>query len=84
MSGLSLAPLALGLPPDKPSRDSPCRRLVVILGYTMSPGRYPHRGLPPHQFAPMLGAHPTFERTAHGKPWSTAQGKRWASHYAAP
>ena len=26
-----LAPLALGLPPDKPSRTCPCRRLVVIL-----------------------------------------------------
>ena len=24
---------------------------------TMSPSRYSHRGLPPHKFAPMLGAH---------------------------
>ena len=30
---------------------------------TMSPSRYLHRGLPPHKFAPMLGAHPSIERT---------------------
>ena len=33
---------------------------------TMSPSRYSHRGLAPHKFAPMLGAHPSFERTASG------------------
>ena len=30
---------------------------------TMSPSRYSHRGLPPHKFAPMLGAHPSLKRT---------------------
>lgn len=30
---------------------------------TMSPSRYSHRGLAPHKFAPMLGAHPSFQRT---------------------
>ena len=33
---------------------------------TMSPSRYSHRGLAPHKFAPMLGAHPSFQRTAFG------------------
>ena len=35
---------------------------------TMSPSRYSHRGLAPHKFAPMLGAHPSIERTRHGSP----------------
>src|SRR5450631_2037398 len=61
-----LAPLALGLPPDIPSRVCPCRRLVVILALMMSPSRYSHRGLAPHKFAPMLGAHPSLQRTAFG------------------
>ena len=46
---------------------------------TMSPSRYPHRGLPPDKFAPMLGAlgaHPSFEATATGKPASAPQLKR--------
>ena len=30
---------------------------------TMSPSRYSHRGLAPHKFAPMLGAHPSIKRT---------------------
>jgi hypothetical protein len=30
---------------------------------TLSPSRYSHRGLPPHKFAPMLGAHPSVKRT---------------------
>ena len=29
---------------------------------TMSPSRYSHRGLSPHKFAPMLGAHPPINR----------------------
>ena len=32
----------------------------------MSPSRYSHRGLAPHKFAPMLGAHPSIERTVNG------------------
>lgn len=54
-----LAPLALRLPSDMPSRACPCLRLVVIL-LTMSPSGYSHRGLSPHKFAPMLGAHNRF------------------------
>ena len=87
-----LAPLALGLPPDDTSRCRPCRRLVVIM-LTMSPCRHSHRGLAPHKFAPMLGAHPSFERTRYGRPLQAfisfsalralppraAQLKRWAS-----
>ena len=30
---------------------------------TLSPSLYSRRGLPPHKFAPMLGAHPSIERT---------------------
>jgi hypothetical protein len=33
---------------------------------TMSPSRYSHRGLPPHKFAPMLGAHHSINRTNAG------------------
>jgi hypothetical protein len=33
---------------------------------TMSPSRHSHRGLPPHKFAPMLGAPPSFKRSANG------------------
>jgi hypothetical protein len=33
---------------------------------TMSPSRYSHRGLPPHKLAPMLGAHPSLNRTHCG------------------
>ena len=33
---------------------------------TMSPSRYLHRGLTPHKFAPMLGAHPSFHPTSYG------------------
>jgi hypothetical protein len=33
----------------------------------MSPSRYLHKGLAPHKFAPMLGAHPSIERTSYGK-----------------
>ena len=62
-----LAPLALRLPSDDPSRFRPCRRLVLIL-LTMSPSRYSHRGLPPHKFAPMLGAHRSLNRTHCGRP----------------
>ena len=58
---------ALRLPPDKPSRGCPCRRPVVIL-LTMSPSRYSHRGLPPHKFAPMLGAHHSLNLTLCGGP----------------
>lgn len=50
-----LAPLALRLPSHIASRLCNCLRLVVIM-LTMSPCRYSHRGLPPHKFAPMLGA----------------------------
>ena len=35
---------------------------------TLSPSRFSHRGLPPHKFAPMLGAHPTLNRTVCGGP----------------
>ena len=63
-----LAPLALQLPPDKTSRSCPCLRLVVILALMMSPSRYSHRGLSPHKFAPMLGAHPSLKRSANGRP----------------
>lgn len=31
---------------------------------TMSPSRHSHRGLSPHKFAPMLGAHPALERSS--------------------
>jgi hypothetical protein len=61
-----LAPLALGLPSDKPSRACPCRRLVVMLVVKLSSSWYSHRGLSPHKFSPMLGVHPAFERTANG------------------
>ena len=64
-SRLGLAPLALRLPPDPASRHRPCLRLVLSL-LTMSPSRYSHRGLPPHKFAPMLGAHTSLNRTCHG------------------
>src|SRR5450759_309928 len=70
-----LAPLALRLPPDKPSRDCPCLRLVVILALMLSPSRYSHRGLAPHKFAPMLGAHSSVKRTGLRPP---AYLKRWA------
>ena len=60
---VGFAPLALRLPPDKTSRACPCRRLVVILALMTSQGRYSHRGLAPHKFALMLGAHPPIERT---------------------
>ena len=60
---------ALRLPPDQPSRVSPSgivarrlrtrRRLVVDIAL-MSPIRFSHRGLAPHQFAPMRGAHRRF------------------------
>jgi hypothetical protein len=53
---------ALRLPPDQPSRVSPCPRLVVTM-ISMSSFRFSHRGLAPHKFAPVLGAHYTFERT---------------------
>ena len=72
-----LAPLALGLPPDDPSRFRPCRRLVVILALMTSPSRYSHRGLAPHKFAPMLGAHPSVEPTRSGlRPPRAAHLKR--------
>ena len=45
---------------------------------TMSPSRYSHRGLAPHKFAPMLGAHPSFKRTATGMP-SVALISFWAT-----
>jgi hypothetical protein len=53
---------ALRLPPDQPSRVGPCRRLVVTM-ISMSSFRFSHRGLAPHKFAPVLGAHYTLERT---------------------
>ena len=34
---------------------------------TMSPSRYSHRGLAPHKFAPMLGAHPLVNRTRYSR-----------------
>lgn len=34
---------------------------------TMSPSRYSHRGLAPHKFAPMLGAHKPIEATPYGR-----------------
>ena len=46
-----------------------CTSAALTLGHLgdrMRPGRYSHRGLPPHEFAPMRGAHPSFERTRHG------------------
>ena len=33
----------------------------------------------PFFLSPSRKPNPAFERTAHGKPWSTAQGERWAS-----
>ena len=60
-----LTPLALRLPPDNPSRFRPCLRLVVILALMTSPSRYSHRGLAPHKFAPMLGAHHSLKRNAN-------------------
>jgi hypothetical protein len=60
-----LAPLALRLPSHDPSRSRTCLRLVVIM-LTMSPCRYSHRGLPPHKFAPMLGAHGSVKPTPTG------------------
>ena len=77
---------ALRLPPDKPSRGCPCRRLVVIL-LTMSPSRYSHRGLAPHKFAPMLGAHRALNRTHCGglaiglqKPSPNTSPPQWADY----
>jgi hypothetical protein len=32
-------------------------------GFIMKSRRHSHRGLPPHHIAPMLGAHPTLQRT---------------------
>ena len=45
----------------QPSRVSPCRRLVVDIA-PMSPIRFSHRGIAPHQFAPRLGAHKRLDR----------------------
>jgi len=54
-----LAPLALQLPPDHASRHAFGSWLSLL---TMSPSRYSHRGLAPHKFAPMLGAHHSLKR----------------------
>ncbi|MGB7989103.1 MAG: hypothetical protein WCF44_06880, partial [Candidatus Methylophosphatis roskildensis] len=35
--------------------------------FIMNLCRYSHRGLPPHYIAPMLGAHPSIERTSSSK-----------------
>ena len=48
---------------------------------TMSPSRHSHRGLPPHKFAPMLGAHPSLKRSANGMSrWPSSDGP--AAHFA--
>ena len=48
---------------------------------TMSPSRHSHRGLPPHKFAPMLGAHPSLKRSANGlSRWPSSAGP--AAHFA--
>ena len=47
---------ALRLPPDQPLRASPCLRLVATM-ISISAFRFSHRGLAPHKFAPVLGAH---------------------------
>ena len=38
----------------------------------MSPSRYSHRGLAPHKFAPMLGAHTAVQRTFFNWPCAAA------------
>jgi hypothetical protein len=43
---------------------------------SMSPIRFSHRGLSPHKFAPMLGAHPSLKRGANGAP--PVRKVRWA------
>ena len=64
-------------------RTSP-RGLALAFGswlssLTMSPSRYSHRGLAPHKFAPMLGAHPSLQPTCYGwlrQPAQAAELKR--------
>ena len=49
---------------------------------TMSPSRYSHRGLPPHKFAPKLGAHHSLKQSANGRPPGPG---RWSSvHFHRP
>jgi hypothetical protein len=47
----------------------------------MSPGRYSHRGLPPHKFAPMLGAHCRFNADVNA---SHCRRLTWALGIAQP
>ena len=45
----------------------------------MSPIRFSHRGLSPHKFAPMLGAHTLLDPTRYGKPSRSAQRQRYVA-----
>ena len=44
---------------------------------TMSPSRYSHRGLSPHKFAPMLGAHPPINRNCNSPLRGQLQSGYW-------
>ena len=49
---------------------------------TLSPSRYSHRRLPPHRFAPMLGAHPSLKWSANSR--TSGPIRRYAKHFRQP